>query len=70
MFAEFAIGIGFGSLALLADAFHMLSDLLGLVIGGLSITVRNLNFCRTSNNNFLDEQEIKFCYLFLRVVEG
>lgn len=39
MFAEFGVGIGFGSLALLADAFHMLSDLLSLVIGGAAIHV-------------------------------
>lgn len=39
MFAEFGVGIGFGSLALLADAFHMLSDLLSLIIGGAAIHV-------------------------------
>ena len=37
---ELGVGIFGGSLALMADSFHMLSDALGLVIAMLSIVVR------------------------------
>ena len=35
--SEFALGIVTGSLAILADAFHMLSDMLGLVVGLVAV---------------------------------
>jgi solute carrier family 30 (zinc transporter), member 1 len=35
--AEFAFGIATGSLAILADAFHMISDMLGLVVGLVAV---------------------------------
>lgn len=35
--AEFALGIVTGSLAILADAFHMVSDMLGLVVGLVAV---------------------------------
>lgn len=38
--AELIVGILANSLTLIADAFHMLSDGIGLVIGGASIIVR------------------------------
>lgn len=35
--AEFALGIVTGSLAILADAFHMISDVMGLVVGLVAV---------------------------------
>ncbi len=35
--AEFALGIVTGSLAILADAFHMISDMLALVVGVVAV---------------------------------
>lgn len=50
MFAEFAGGLAFGSLALLADATHMLSDVGGLVIA--LVAQRLLNRPATARHTY------------------
>lgn len=45
-FAELIVGIMGNSLALVADAFHMLSDAIGLVIGLVGVIVSNLVFIK------------------------
>jgi Co/Zn/Cd efflux system component len=37
---ELGVGIAANSLALLSDAFHMLSDFMGLIIASVAMTVR------------------------------
>jgi zinc transporter 1 len=39
MLAELIIGVKFNCMSLVADAFHMLSDVIALIIGYLSVTV-------------------------------
>jgi Co/Zn/Cd efflux system component len=44
MGVELGVGIAANSLALLSDAFHMLSDFMGLIIGAVAMSVSLLSF--------------------------
>lgn len=59
MLAELGVGIGANSLALLSDAFHMLSDFMGLIIGAVAMTVRSLLYANKSSSH--ENQRVTQC---------